>query len=234
MFISHSPAESHLRKNLSDRVDGDQSETLTDVRTRDQFAQALELLTHHWWRREMIWMATRALDMRQTEANLRSLVRFIENCEREHDMITSGLKWLMIAALAVGLAAVAQAEDFDVGKSEFQSSCASCHGTDGKGNGPVSEQLKVPPPDLTMLAKKNNGVFPTNAVYETIYGLKTIPAHGTREMPIWGYRFYPMTNLPHDVDLSYWKMFGPDQSSDVVVRTRILAVVDYLSRIQQK
>ena len=149
-------------------------------------------------------------------------------------MITGGLKWLMIATLAVGLAAVAQAEDFDVGKSEFQSSCASCHGADGKGNGPVSEQLKVPPPDLTMLAKKNNGVFPTNAVYETIYGLKTIPVHGTREMPIWGYRFYPMTNLPHDVDLSYWKMFGPDQSSDVVVRTRILAVVDYLSRIQQK
>jgi hypothetical protein len=85
-----------------------------------------------------------------------------------------------------------------------------------------------------MLAKNNNGVFPTNAAYEIIYGLKTIPTHGTREMPIWGYRFYPMTNLPHDVDLSYWKMFGPDQSSDVVVRTRILAVVDYLSRIQQK
>ena len=137
-------------------------------------------------------------------------------------MITGGLKWLMIATLAVGLAAVVQAEDFDVGKSEFQSSCASCHGTDGKGNGPVSEQLKVPPPDLTMLAKKNNGVFPTNAVYETIYGLKTIPAHGTREMPIWGHRFY------------YWKLFGPDQGSDVAVRTRILAVVDYLSRIQQK
>jgi mono/diheme cytochrome c family protein len=149
-------------------------------------------------------------------------------------MITSGLKWLMIATLAVGLAAVAQAEDFDVGKSEFQSSCASCHGTDGKGNGPVSEQLKVPPPDLTMLAKKNNGVFPTNAAYEIIYGLKTIPAHGTREMPIWGYQFIPMTDLPHNIDLSYWKMFGPEQSSEVVVRTRILGVIDYLNRIQQK
>jgi mono/diheme cytochrome c family protein len=149
-------------------------------------------------------------------------------------MIKCGVKWLIITGLTAGFAAAAQAEDFDVGKAEFQSSCASCHGTDGKGKGPVSEQLKVPPPDLTMLAKNNNGVFPTNSAYEIIYGLKTIPAHGTREMPIWGYRFYPMTNLPHDVDLSYWKMFGPDQSSDVVVRTRILAVVDYLSRIQQK
>ena len=149
-------------------------------------------------------------------------------------MVTSCVKWLMIAGLTAGFAGAAQAEDFDIGKSEFQSSCASCHGTDAKGKGPVSDQLKIPPPDLTMLAKNNNGVFPTNAVYETIYGLKTIPAHGTREMPIWGYRFYPMTNLPHDVDLSYWKMFGPEPSSEVVVRTRILAIIDYLNRIQQK
>jgi mono/diheme cytochrome c family protein len=149
-------------------------------------------------------------------------------------MITSCLKWLMIAGLAAGFADAAQAEDVDIGKSEFQSSCASCHGTDGKGKGPVSEQLKVPPSDLTMLAKNNNGVFPTNAVYETIYGSKTIPAHGTREMPIWGERFNPIVSLPHYVDPSYWKMAGPAQSPEVVVRTRILAVIDYLSRIQQK
>jgi mono/diheme cytochrome c family protein len=149
-------------------------------------------------------------------------------------MITSRLKWWMIACLTAGFAAAAQAEDFDIGKSEFQSSCASCHGTDAKGKGPVSDQLKIAPPDLTMLTKNNNGVFPTNAVYETIYGLKTIPAHGTREMPIWGERFNPIINLPHNVDPSYWKMLGPEQSSEVVVRTRILAVIDYLSRIQQK
>jgi cytochrome c5 len=169
------------------------------------------------------------IDLRQTEPNPRSLVRFIENCGREHDM--SGLKWLMIAGLIAGFAGAAQAEDFDIGKSEFQSSCASCHGTDAKGKGPVSDQLKIPPPDLTMLAKNNNGVFPTNAVYETINGLKTIPAHGTREMPIWGYRFNPAINLPHNVDLPY-QIFGPNP--EVVVRTRILAVIDYLSRIQQK
>jgi mono/diheme cytochrome c family protein len=148
--------------------------------------------------------------------------------------MTGGVKCLTIASLAAGFAAAAQAEDFDVGKSEFQSSCASCHGIDAKGDGPVSSQLKVPPPDLTMLAKKNNGVFPTNAAYEIIYGLKTIPAHGTREMPIWGYEFTPMSSLPHNIDPSYWKMFGPEPSSEVVVRTRILAVIDYLSRIQEK
>ena len=148
--------------------------------------------------------------------------------------MTSGLKWLIIASLAARFAAAAHAEDFDVGRSEFQSSCASCHGMDGKGNGPVSDQLKVPPPDLTILAKKNNGVFPTNAVYETIYGSKPIPTHGTREMPIWGYRFNPVINLPHIVDPSYDALDPSRELRDVIVRTRILAVVDYLSRIQEK
>jgi hypothetical protein len=58
-----------------------------------------------------------------------------------------------------------------------------------KGNGPVSAELKVPPPALTLLAKKNNGVIPFNSVYETIDGRKTVVAHGTRDMPIWGDRF---------------------------------------------
>ncbi len=145
-----------------------------------------------------------------------------------------GLKWLMIASLAAGFAAAAKADDSDLGKSEFQSSCASCHGTDARGKGPVSDQLKIPPPDLTMLARRNNGVFPTETVYETINGMKGVPAHGTREMPVWGERFNPIINLPHYVDPSYWKMAGPDQDPEVVVRKRILAVVDYLSRVQQK
>ncbi|MGY4567148.1 mono/diheme cytochrome c family protein [Bradyrhizobium sp. USDA 3256] len=89
--------------------------------------------------------------------------------------MTHGLKCLMIAGLTAVFAAAVHAEDADVGKAEFQASCASCHGADGKGKGPVSGQLKLPPADLTALARNNNGVFPTNAVYETIDGRKTIP-----------------------------------------------------------
>ncbi len=174
------------------------------------------------------------LDVRQTVGGAKRLVVTSSQPASERDMIKCGVKWLIITSLTAGFAAAAQAEDLDIGKSEFQSSCASCHGTDAKGKGPVSDQLKIPPPDLTMLAKNNNGVFPTNAVYETIDGLKTIPAHGTREMPIWGERFNPIINLPHYVDPSYWKMAGPEQSPEVVVRKRILAVIDYLSRVQQK
>ena len=149
-------------------------------------------------------------------------------------MITSCLKWLMIASLTAVFAAAAQAEDFDIGKWEFQSSCASCHGPDAKGKGPVSGQLKVPPPDLTILAKNNNGVFPTEAVYQTISGLRRLAAHGSHEMPIWGFRFNPLVSAPQDVDPAYWKLLGPEQSQDMVVRTRILAVIDYLNRIQEK
>jgi len=140
----------------------------------------------------------------------------------------------MIASLTGVFAAAAQAEDFDVGKAEFQSSCASCHGADGKGKGPVSEQLKVPPPDLTILAKNNNGTFPKNAVYEIIYGSKTIPAEGIREMPNFGERFNPIMNLPHIVDPTYDELDPSRELREVVVRTRILVVIDYLSRIQQK
>ena len=149
-------------------------------------------------------------------------------------MMKCGVKWLIITSLTAGFAAAAQAEDVDIGKSEFQSSCASCHGTDAKGKGPVSDQLKIPPPDLTMFAKNNNGVFPTNAVYETIYGSKTIPAHGTREMPIWGRTSTPLSTCRTIFDPSYWKMAGQEQSPEVVVRTRILAVIDYLNGVQQK
>lgn len=148
-------------------------------------------------------------------------------------MIASCLKWLMTAGLAAAMSGAAQAQDVDVGKSEFQSSCASCHGADGKGNGPLREQLRVPPPDLTVLARNNNGEFPAAALYQTIDGSKAVPAHGNREMPIWGERFNPIISLPHSVDPSYWKLAGPDQSPEVVVRKRISAVVDYLGRIQQ-
>ncbi|NEU96158.1 cytochrome c [Bradyrhizobium sp. UFLA 03-164] len=149
-------------------------------------------------------------------------------------MRTRCFKPLMIASLTVVFAAAVHAEDADVGKAEFQASCASCHGADGKGKGPVSEQLKVPPADLTALAKHNNGVFPINAVYETIDGRKAISAHGTHEMPIWGERFNPVKSLPHTVDPTYDALDLSRDLREVVVRTRILTVIDYLNRIQQK
>lgn len=149
-------------------------------------------------------------------------------------MMTLCVKQLMIAGLTAILVAAVHAEEADVGKAEFLASCASCHGMDGKGKGPVSAVLKVPPADLTILAKHNNGVFPIDAVFETIDGRKEISAHGTHEMPIWGERFNPVKGLPHSVDPTYDALDPSRDLREVVVRTRILAVIDYLNRIQQK
>jgi mono/diheme cytochrome c family protein len=152
---------------------------------------------------------------------------------RKKQMSKQAAKWLTVAAVLSGLTSVAWTQDLDVGKIEYQSGCAACHGADGKGKGPLREQLKVAPTDLTVLSKKNNGVFPFNAVYETIYGIKVIVAHGTREMPIWGYRYSSDPNRaigtsPADRYINLW--YDPD----AIVRTRILAVIDYLNRIQEK
>lgn len=148
-------------------------------------------------------------------------------------MLAHWPKRVMTASLVVFAAAV-HAEDLDIGKADFQSSCASCHGVDGKGKGPLANQLKVPPADLTMLAKNNNGVFPVRDVYEIIDGRTMVLAHGTHEMPIWGQRFNPVMSVPHIVDPAYDALDPSRDVREVVVRTRILAIVDYLNRIQQR
>ena len=75
-------------------------------------------------------------------------------------------------------------------------------------------------------------MFPVNSVFETIYGLKLIIAHGTRDMPIWGYRFAPSLNSGLSPNASE-KFTNLSYDPDAVVRARILAVIDYLNRVQE-
>jgi len=69
--------------------------------------------------------------------------------------------------------------------------CASCHGVDGRGGGPVAPTLRTPPPDLTRLAANHGGRFPREAVLAVVTGETPVVAHGTREMPVWSRRFDP-------------------------------------------
>ena len=137
------------------------------------------------------------------------------------------VKVAITAAVIIGLGSPTWAQVFDAGQAEYRSSCATCHGIDGKGKGPISAELRMPPPDLTVLAKKNNSVFPFSSVYELIDGRKVIIAHGTRDMPVWGWRFGPTQE-----EQSLRHFFPID--AEYVVRMRILAVIDYLNRIQEK
>jgi mono/diheme cytochrome c family protein len=142
---------------------------------------------------------------------------------------------LVLIAAAIGPTS-ASAEESDAGRLEYFSACAACHGADGKGAGALAAELKTRPADLTTLAKRNGGVFPLSAVYETIDGRKPIASHGSRDMPIWGQRFAPspLSNIqtfnPKPTDSPVMLSYDPE----IVIRLRILAVIDYLSRIQAK
>ncbi len=111
----------------------------------------------------------------------------------------------------------------DLGKREFESKCAACHGVDGKGGGPFAAQLKNRLPDLTLLARNNGGIFPVNRTYEVIEGAGK--GHGTRAMPVWGveYTVQAAEALP---DLPY--------NQAVFVRTRIMALLEYMNQLQVK
>lgn len=90
----------------------------------------------------------------------------------------------MLAAvflLTVGLGA-ATAQD---GRTLYMQYCGACHGVDGKGTGPAAPAMKTPPSDLTMLQKPGEA-FPAARVVTHIDGTRDVPAHGSREMPMYG------------------------------------------------
>ncbi len=76
------------------------------------------------------------------------------------------------------------------GATIFQHNCAQCHGTDGRGNGPASPALKHAAPDLTLIAQRNGGKFPSQRVREIIEGKRLPFFRGDREMPVWGPIFH--------------------------------------------
>ena len=79
------------------------------------------------------------------------------------------------------------------GNEMYQAYCASCHGVDGRGEGPAAPALKVPPTNLTTLALKNQGTFPAAHIAEVIKGDSLTAAHGNKEMPVWGPVFSHMS-----------------------------------------
>lgn len=98
-------------------------------------------------------------------------------------------------------------------KGMFDSYCAVCHGKDGKGMGPAAKALAKAPADLTRISARNGGKFPDTRVRRYIEGLDEVPAHGTRDMPMWGSLF---NSLSRDT-----------------AQLRVAALADYLKGMQQ-
>lgn len=134
----------------------------------------------------------------------------------------AALAALTLAGVPTALAEEPTAFGVDYGKEEFRISCSSCHGVGGKGNGPVAEILKVPPADLTRIAARNGGIFPTVAVATLVHGRDSGRAHGN-EMPIWGNRYLAEST----------ENYGPFLG-EMVLRARILSLVFYLESIQER
>jgi len=147
------------------------------------------------------------------------------------------LKLAMMAVtllLALFLATSVAAEEELIGSDEYRTSCLSCHGVGGRGDGPLARFLTVKPTDLTALARNNGGQYPNLKagaypflrVYQVVDGRADVAAHGDRAMPVWGKRYLmeqPMTPSAGPYAGAYEK----------VVRGRILELVYYIQSIQQ-
>lgn len=133
--------------------------------------------------------------------------------------------WL-IAVAAAGLVSAEAAAQFDAvtledysGEELFNRFCASCHGTEARGDGPVSRSLNVAVPDLTTIAARY-GEFPSMLIRDVIDGRGVdLRAHGTRTMPVWGYEF--------------WIEEGADVNAQRAVRSAINKLVEYLESVQR-
>ena len=104
------------------------------------------------------------------------------------------------------------------GKEMFMAYCAVCHGKEGKGDGPAASALKKRPADLTLLAFENHGTFPEIDVKRFIKASNEVPAHGSREMPVWGSIFK--------------SLHAPDDTAMVDIRINVLT--EYLKSLQSK
>ena len=104
------------------------------------------------------------------------------------------------------------------GQENFERLCAACHGVSGRGDGPVAAEIIKDVPDLTRIAERNGGQFPRQLIKNIIDGRWRIDAHGTQQMPVWGYEFYIAE--------------GADAFSEVRVSKILDELVNYIESLQ--
>jgi mono/diheme cytochrome c family protein len=112
-------------------------------------------------------------------------------------------------------AAYAEGKQVEQGRKLYVEYCASCHGMSGTGDGPVSRALTTPPANLQKLSERLGNPLPKDQVARYIDGRAEVRAHGPRDMPVWGARFFSETH-----------------GDELEVKRRIDALVAYLQSIQ--
>jgi mono/diheme cytochrome c family protein len=129
--------------------------------------------------------------------------------------------WLVILALAAFPADGWASDQQSIGRGRqlYVRYCAACHGTDADGRGPVAEDLKASPPDLRYLGERYGMPLPMGTIMRFIDGRQDVAAHGPRDMPVWGRRFYDA--------------WTAHESGEEDLDTQIREIVLYLNVIQQ-
>jgi mono/diheme cytochrome c family protein len=132
-------------------------------------------------------------------------------------------RWPVLAALVLtATASAAPGEQADkgmgtvAGSFSFKTYCATCHGKEAKGDGPLAANLRFRPPDLTLIAKRNGGTFPDEMIHRIIDGRKPVKGHGGPDMPVWGDAF-------KNAESGF---------SDEMVKEKIAGLVEFLKSIQ--
>ena len=105
--------------------------------------------------------------------------------------MTRSVSWLGALSALVWLSWLGQTQaandaDLAAGRDLYEKHCEICHGAAGKGDGPLADELKTPPPDLTLIAQRRAASFPEEEIREIIDGRRRVRAHGHSEMPVWG------------------------------------------------
>jgi mono/diheme cytochrome c family protein len=140
-------------------------------------------------------------------------------------VVIASLLGTVVFVAAQEASSPSQTKRFDLGRAEYRARCATCHGLTGKGDGSMAAYLTRKVPDLTTLAKNNNGILPITEMYLVITGDTELPGHGTREMPVWG-NAYRIEAGQHYFEWPY--------DIEGYVRVRILALIEYIDRLQAR
>lgn len=122
--------------------------------------------------------------------------------------------------------AVPQGEELEQAALDFMSWCGPCHGRSGQGDGPVAPELKTEPPDLTQLTRGAGGTFPDDDVRKRIDGRDLPTAHGSTDMPVWGYWF-----TLHETAAGLLQ--EDRETAEKEVKKRIARLVAYLKTLQK-
>jgi mono/diheme cytochrome c family protein len=136
-------------------------------------------------------------------------------------MLTSQMKKLAMSSilcLILGIAAETRAANVAEGRAYYLRYCASCHGQNADGLGPVAPALKVHPPDLRRLSERYGTPLPAKRLEQYIDGREMVAVHGSRTMPVWGRRFEEAWTA---------KRAGEPEMKDQISR-----IVEYLDSIQ--